>query len=96
LIFLAILAFLSIVYAEIGAVGRLVVSTLVSLGIYISGIYLFKKDTFKHEAQIILGVGIVAIYLSILYMFRVPQLEDAFGPSLSIIVLVLLTLAVTW
>lgn len=41
LIFLAVLAFLTVIYAAIGPVGRLIISILVSLGIFGGGVYLF-------------------------------------------------------
>ncbi len=96
LIFLAIIAFLSVIYTQIGPVGRLVISIFVSLGIYAVGIYLFSKKTFIHESHIVLGVSIAALYLSLLYIFRVPVFVESFGQNLSYIVLALLTIAVIW
>jgi hypothetical protein len=96
LIFLAVLAFLTVIYAAIGPVGRLIISILVSLGIFSSGVYLFRKKDFVHEAQIVLGVGVTAVYLSLLYIFRVPIFVDVFGSALPYIVLLLLTTAVIW
>jgi hypothetical protein len=96
LIFLAVLAFLTVIYAAIGPVGRLVISILVSLGIFGGGVYLFRKKNFTHEAQIVLGVGVTAVYLSLLYIFRVPIFVDVFGSALPYIVLLLLSIAVIW
>ena len=96
LIFLAILAFLTVIYAAIGPMGRLIISILVSLSIFTGGIYLFRKKDFIHEAQIVLGVGVTAVYLSLLYIFRVPVFMTTFGGALPYIVLSLLTIAVTW
>ncbi len=96
LIFLAIIAFLSVIYTQIGPVGRLVISILVSLSIYGVGAYLFSKKSFIHESQIVLGVSIASLYLSLLYIFRVPVFVENFGDKLPYIVLVLLTIAVIW
>jgi|GEM_PF-1786205 len=96
LIFLAVLALLSVVYAAIGPVGRLIISVLVSLGIYGVGVYLFSKKSFIHESQIVLGVGVAALYLSLLYIFRVPVFIANFGTALPYIILSLLTIAVLW
>lgn len=96
LIFLAIIAFLSVIYTQIGPVGRLVISILVSLSIYGVGAYLFSKKSFIHESQIVLGVSIAALYLSLLYIFRVPVFVENFGDNLPYIVLALLTIAVIW
>ncbi len=93
---MAIIAFLSVIYTQIGPVGRLVISILVSLSVYGSGVYLFQKKNFTHEAQIVLGVGVAALYLSILYIFRVPAFVENFGTILPYIVLSLLTIAVIW
>lgn len=96
LIFLAIIAFLSVIYTQIWPVGRLIISILVSLSIYGVGVYLFSKKSFVHESQIVLGVSVAALYLSLLYIFRVPSFVESFGESLPYIVLSLLTVAVIW
>ena len=96
LIFVAIIAFLSLIYASVPPVGRLVISVVVSLTIYGVGVYLYRNKNFTHEAQIVMGVGIAALYLSILYIFRVPVFVDSFGPALPYIILGLLTIAVIW
>lgn len=96
LIFLAIIAFLSVIYTQIGPVGRLVISIWVSLSIYGVGVYLFSKKSFVHESQIVLGVSVAALYLSLLYIFRVPVFLESFGANLPYIVLGLLTIAVIW
>jgi hypothetical protein len=85
-----------VIYTQIGPVGRLVISVLVSISIYGVGVYLFSKKSFIHESQIVLGVGVAALYLSILYIFRVPAFTQNFGETLPYIVLGLLTLAVAW
>lgn len=94
LIFLAIVAFLTVIYTSLGPVGRLVISFLVSAGIYIAGLVIVRKDTFRHEGQVVLGVGVVALYLSSLYIMRVPEFQTSFGNALQYIVLFLLVAAV--
>jgi len=96
LIFLAVVAFLSVAYAKIGPVGRFVMIFVVAAVIYAAGTWLYKKKL-KVESHIVLGVSILVVYLDVLYARTIPAFTQMFGDGgFGYVVMFFLVLAVVF